>query len=135
MYSDLMLCKATDTLRILAYSVLCFFRYMPAYQIIFSVIKVYSHILRHFKGIFRLIQAYSAPCVTITYSQPCHILHPTIFRTRGLFKALWNVDQAYSEPCHTVLFSHIHAYSEPCAMLAYAETWYTWNHGIFKTLP
>ena len=55
--------------------------------------------LRHYEGIFMLIQAYSVPCVTLTYSQLCHILSPGIFRTRGLFKTLWNIDQTYSEPC------------------------------------
>ena len=74
---------------------------------------------------FLLIQAYSAPCVTLAYSQTCHILSPDIFKTKGSFKSLWNVDQAYLEPCRGALFSHIQAYSEPCATLAYAETWHT----------
>ena len=70
-------------------------------------------------------QAYSAPCDTLAYSQPCHILSLDIFRTEGSFKILWNVVQAYLEPCRGALFSHIQAYSEPCATLAYAETWHT----------
>ena len=41
----------------------------------------------------------------------------------------------YSKPCHKTLFSHIQVYSEPCATLAYAETWNTRNPGIFRTLP
>ena len=53
------------------------------------------------------IQAYSASCVTLVYSQPCHILSPGIFRTKGIFKTLWNVYQAYSEPCHRSIFRHI----------------------------
>ena len=114
-----MLCTASDTFRILVYSALFFFRYMQAYSVVFSVIKAYSSILRHYYGIFRLIQAYSAPCVSLTYLQPCHILSPCIFRTRGLFKTLWNVDQPYSEPYHRALFIHIQAYSKPCATLAY----------------
>ena len=122
-FSDLMLCTASDTFRIiLAYSALCFFRYMLAYSIILSIIKAYPFILRHCSGIFKLIQAYSAPFVTLAYSQPCHILSLGLFRTGGLFKALQNVDQTYSEPWHRTPFSHIQAYSEPCAMLAYAET-------------
>ena len=88
LYSDFMLCTASDTFRILVYSALFFFRYMQAYSVVFSVIKAYSSILRHYYGIFRLIQAYSAPCVSLTYLQPCHILSPCIFRTRGLFKTL-----------------------------------------------
>ena len=60
---------------------------------------------------FRLIQAYSAHCVTLTYSQLCHILNPSIFRARGIFKTLGNFDQAYSEPCHSQnsLFWHYSA--------------------------
>ena len=51
----------------------CFFKYMPIYSIIFSVIEAYSHMLRNFKAIFRLIQAYLAPFVILTYSQSCYI--------------------------------------------------------------
>ena len=57
-----------------------------------------------------LIQAHLAPCITFTYSQPCHVLSPGIFRTGSLFnKTQWNFDQAYSEPYHKglVLFRHI----------------------------
>ena len=36
---------------------------------------------------------------------------------------------------HRALFSLIQPYSEPCAMLAYAETWHTQNPRIFRTLP
>ena len=50
----------------------------------------------------------------------------------NLLKALWKVDQTSSEPCYKALFSHIQAYSENCATLAYAETWYTRNPGIFR---
>ena len=37
---------------------------MLAYSFMFSVTEALSHILRHFEGIFRLIQAYSALYVT-----------------------------------------------------------------------
>ena len=37
---------------------------MLAYSITFSVTEALSHILRHFEGIFRLIQAYSALYIT-----------------------------------------------------------------------
>ena len=47
LYSDLMLCTASDTFRILTYSEL-FSQYVPAYSIIFSIINTYSHILRHY---------------------------------------------------------------------------------------
>ena len=98
---------------------------MPAYSVIFSVMA-YSHILRHYQGIFRRIQTYTAPCITLEYSQPYHILSPGIFRTGGSFKTLWN-EQAYSELCHWKLFNHIQAYSEPRSTLAYAEPWNTRN--------
>ena len=38
---------ALDTFRILAHSALCFFRYMKAYSIIFSI-RAYSRIFRHY---------------------------------------------------------------------------------------
>ena len=128
--NTVIICYLLHQTRILAFSTLCFFRYIPAYSVIFIVIKAYSNM-----RIFRLIQAYSAPSVTLAYSQPCHILNSGIFKTEVLFKTLSKVDQAYSEPCHKTLFSHIQAYPEPCAMLAYAETWNTWNPGIFRTFP
>ena len=131
----LMLCTAWNTFRIWHIQHSVFFIYMPAYSINFSIIEAYSHILRHYEGIFRLIQVYSAPCVAIAYFQPWHVLSPTIFRTRGLFKILWNVDKAYSEPCLRALFSHIQTYSELCRTLVYPETWHTQNPGIFRTLP
>ena len=131
-----MLCTASYTFRIIvAYSALCFFRYTLAYSIIFSFIQAYPLILRHCKDISRLIRAYSAPFVILAYSHSCHILNPGIFRTGSLFKALWNVDQTYSELCHRASFSHIQAYSEPCATLAYTETWHIRNPGMFRTLP
>ena len=77
----------------------------------------------------------SPPCVTLAYSQLCHILSPSIFRTEGLLNTLSNNDQAYSEPCHKAVLSHIQAYSEPCATLTYAETWHTRNPGTCITLP
>ena len=83
------------------------FSYMPVYWITFSIIKAYSHIFRYYYGIFRLVQAYSTPCVTLAYLQPCRILSPDIFRTRSLFETLWNIDQAYSEPCRRPWLWHI----------------------------
>ena len=105
------------------------------YSIKFSVIKAYSHLLRHYWGIF------STLCNPRTYSLPCHIMSPGIFRTEGLFETLWNIDQAYSEPCYRALFTHIQAYSEPCVCrnLAYPESWNIQNPSIasqciFRTL-
>ena len=91
----------------LTYSALCFFRYTSVYLIIFTVINTYSLILKHCWGIFKLIQAHSAPFETL----------------------------AYSEPCHRASFSHTQAYSKPCVTLTYEETWHTRNPGIFRTLP
>ena len=102
-----MLCTASGTFRILAYSELCFFRNMPAYLIIFSITKAYSRIFGHYYGIFRLIQAYLAPCVTLVYSQPYHIVSPGVIKTGGLFKNLRNIGQPCSESCHGAFFSHI----------------------------
>ena len=87
-----------------------FFRQTPAYSVILSAIKAHSHISKNYQSIFRLIQAYSTPSVTLAYSQPWYILKPGIFRSGILFKSLRNVDQAYSEPCYRALFSHIQAY-------------------------
>ena len=99
-------------------------------------VDIFNHIERYwstFHASWDINKAYWAPCVTLAYSQPCHILSSGIFRTKGLFKTLWNVDQAYSEPCHRALFRHIQTSSQPCAKLAYAETWYTRNSRIFRT--
>ena len=74
-------------------------------------------------------QAYLAPCVTLAYSQPCHILSPSLFRTKGLFKTCETLTRHIQNP--TV--SHIAL--QPCATLAYVETCYTQNSGIFRTLP
>ena len=85
---------------------------LPEYLIILSFVKIYSLILWQCHGWFRFIQAYSAPCVNLAYSQLCHILNPGMFITGVSFKTLWNVDQVHSEPRHRALFSHIQAYSE-----------------------
>ena len=73
-----------------------------------------SRIYTHIETLLRHIQAYSAPCVTLAYSQPCHILNPDIFRTAGVFKTMRNVDQTYLEALSQALFNHIQVYSEPC---------------------
>ena len=92
-------------------------------EIVFPVGTAYwdSCILRHYQGIFRLIQPYSGSCVALTYSQFCII--SSIFRTGGLFKTLWNVDQPYSKPWYRALFSHIQALYNTCTHrnLAYSE--------------
>ena len=64
---------------------------------------------RTYSVLFRHIQ--QAPCVTLTYSQPCHILSPGIFRIEGILKTLQNSDQAYSKCClsQNSLFRHYSA--------------------------
>ena len=54
-----------------------------------------------------IIQTYSKPCVTLTYSEPevyskpWHIHNPGIFRMLAYSKC-----EAYSEPCQTTLMKH-----------------------------
>ena len=102
-----------------------FFRYMPAYSIIFSVIKACSRILRH-QGTFRLIQAQSAPCVTLTYLQPCHILSPGIFGTGVLFKTLWTLTRHIQNTAisghYSVIFRTL-CNACMCRNLAYSKYW------------
>ena len=112
LYIDLMKCTASDTFRILSYSVLWLFRYMRTYSALLRPIHQYWDIIKAYSDIFSTLPILSS----------------------NIFKTLWNVDQAYSEACHRALFSHIQAYSEPCAMLAYPETWRTRNSRIFRTL-
>ena len=96
--------------------------------------------MSHYYGIFRLIQAYSEPCVT-----------PPQIHNLSIFRALAYLEPgAYLKPCETlirhirkpailisavvVLFNHIQAYSEPRVTFAYAETWHIQNPVIFRTL-
>ena len=92
----------------------------------------------HTEALLRHIQAYSAPCVAITYSQSCHILSPGISRTRVIFKTMRKFDKTYSEPCHRTvylaLFCHVQTYSASYVTLSFAETCHIWNPGIFSTL-
>ena len=71
---------------------------MLAYSIIFSIVKAYSRILRHYLGIFKLIEAYSALCVTLTYSQRCDILNPGIFRPEGYLKSYEKLTRHIQNP-------------------------------------
>ena len=84
--------------------------------------------LRYYKGISRLIQAYSARSVILTYSysQPCHILSPGIFRTGGLFKTLWNVVIASWHIFRT------RSYLQQFTTVQNSDIFKTWH--IFRTL-
>ena len=59
---------------------------------------------------FRHIKAYLEPCVTLAYSEPCHIQTPGIFRTQDIFRTRsWHI-LVYSERCLTLPYwepSHI----------------------------
>ena len=127
-----MICTASDIFRVLAYSdlaysELCLFRYMQEYSNIFSIIKAYSRILRHYYGIVRLIQAYSAPCVTVAYSKPCetltrHIQNPAIVRI-----VYSDISKAYSGIFRTLSDACI------CRSLAYSESWNIQKHSIIAS--
>ena len=136
LYSDLMLCIASEIFRILVYTELCLFKYMQGYSSIFSIVKAYIEAsLRH-------IQVYSAAWATLPYSQASHILSSSMFRNGGMFKTLWNFEHIYSEPCHSQNSFHRY-YSQPyaifrqiqCVTLAYVKAWHNQNPGIFRTFP
>ena len=84
-----------------------------------------------YSDIFSPIVAYLEPCVTLTYSEPCHIQNSSIFRTQDIFRTQSRHILAYSEcyvtlacwePCHIQNFAifrilaHVgpKAYSESC---------------------
>ena len=68
----------------------------------FRQIQAHSGIIRHIQELFRHIQAYSQPCVTLAYFGPWYIQNSKIFRTRSIFRTLaHSKSKAYSEPCKT----------------------------------
>ena len=48
----------------------------------------YSEISRHNQAYSGIIQAYSGPCLTLSYSEIWHIHNPGTFKTRGIFRTL-----------------------------------------------
>ena len=84
-----------------------------------SNIQTYSRIFMSYSEIFRHFVAYLELCVTLEYSDPCHIQNPGIFRTQGIFRTLSR---------HTL------AYSERFVRLAYWEPCHIQNFGIFRIL-
>ena len=92
LYSDLMLCTASDQVygALFKPSKLSFIK-----EIFGDIIKAYSGLFRHIRHL-------------VAYSQPCHIPNPNTFRTSGIFKTLWNFDQTFRETCHSwiSLFRH-----------------------------
>ena len=71
----------------------------------FRQIYAYSGIIGHIQELFRHIQAYLEPFVTLEYLELWYIQNPDIFRARSIFRTL-----------------------------AYSQSWYTQNSGIFRTL-
>ena len=71
------------------------------------LIQTYSGIFTSYSDISSHIVAYLEPCVTLAYSEPCHIQNPVIFRTWDIFRTLSRHILAYLErwvtywePCH-----------------------------------
>ena len=96
-------------LRTLPYSKLCLLSEIQTYPVIFTS---YSDIFRH-------IVAYLEPCVTLTYSEPCHIQNPGIFRTQDIFRTLSR---------------HILTYSKRCVTFAFWELCHIQKFAIFRIL-
>ena len=152
-----MLCTVSDTFKILAYSAL-FFRYKSTYLIKFSVVFIvlrdnHAHwdIIKTYSG---FIQAYSAPCVALAYSWPCHIQSASVFRifriylaylTRHIqnpaighyltiFRHIPNLVQrlhmqkpgiiGYSEPFHNCKSTHIQNPATLTKIYDCSEPWY-----------
>ena len=59
----------------------------------FRQIQAHSGIIRHIQELFRYIQAYLEPCITLTYLKLWYIENTDIFTTRSIFTTL-----VYSEP-------------------------------------
>ena len=98
MYGDLALCI-----------VWYIFRILP--------IIVNSDIFTSYSDIFSHIVAYLKFCVTLAYSEPCHIQKPGIFRTQDIFRTLSR---------------HILAYSVDCITLAFWKTYFIQDFAIFR---
>ena len=58
------------------------------------------------QGLFRYVQAYSKPCVTLAYLQPWYIQNPDIFRTTSIFRTL-----AYSQAWHIRFAKIVNGYN------------------------
>ena len=84
-----------------------------------SYIQTYSGIFTSNAGIFSYIMVYSEHCITLKYSEPCHIQNSGIYSTRDILRSLSRHIMAYSERCVTL------EYSEPCHIQIF---------GIFRIL-
>ena len=134
-----MLSTVSDTFKILACSAL-FFWYMPTYLIKFSVIFiVLRHIHAHWDIIMTysgFIQAYSAPCVALAYSWPCHIRSPSVFRTRDVLKKpCETLTRHFQKPAignYVAIFRHIpnlvqRLHMQKTGILGYSEPFHKCN--------
>ena len=50
---------------------------------------------KHNQAYPQIIQAYSKPCVTLTYLEPWYIQNPNIFKIRNMFRNLVNLEPWY----------------------------------------
>ena len=64
-----------------------------------SKIQTYLGLFTFYLRLFTFshIVAYLEPCVTLAYSEPCHIQNPGIFRTQDIFRTLSRHDLVHSE--------------------------------------
>ena len=65
-------------------------------------IQTKLRIFRHIQELFKHIQAYAKPCVTLAYLEPRYIQNPDLFRSRNIFRAL-----VYSQP--GIIRNHIYS--------------------------
>ena len=87
------------------------FSHIHAYSGIFRHFQTYPDIIGHIQGISGVVQAYSEPCVTLSYAELWYIQNPDILKTRGMFRIL-----AYPKLWHIQNQMHI-----------------IQNHGILRT--
>ena len=125
LHSDHMLCNASDTFKILAYSAFCFFRCIH--------IQSYSELLGHIHAYWDIVKAYSGIFSYIQHTvQNSHIRNLAIFwalaylELGAYLKSLRNVDQGFSEPCHSALSTHIqnlkqHLHTQKPGILRFIE--------------
>ena len=85
---------------------------------------VYYRKFRHIQAymLFSYIVTYLEPCVTLAYSEPCHIQNPGIYRAQDIFSSLSRHILAYSEHCVTRILR----------ILSYSEFSHIKNFGIFR---
>ena len=65
-------------------------------------VQTYPDIIRHIQACSGIIQAYSEPCITLEYSEPCYIQKMLLrhVQSSGLFRTVWYSElEAYLVPC------------------------------------